>query len=160
MDADGRKGSLWESVVGVCGTLCVLGLMVAYAHAPQSVSVQSSMGTLSEPPVLNGLAPMAAGLPGPIESPEVIELGRGLYGGFCASCHGFPGMRSNGFFLGSDLFDGVSVLVRSEADVQRIIEQGLIQQGMTPWKGILSDSQIQAVARYLIVTGGVVGSDG
>jgi cytochrome c55X len=74
-------------------------------------------------------------------SPE-LRAARSTYLTQCSQCHG---VDARGTPAAADLraFKG------SEADFVRVVRDGRPGTAMTPWKGLISDDDIRAIARYL-----------
>jgi uncharacterized membrane protein SirB2 len=69
------------------------------------------------------------------------EMGKNTYMTYCSRCHGADGMAG---------LSGASNLVLSELDYNNIVN--IVREGkgeMTPFKDILSDAEISAVAKYV-----------
>jgi glucose/arabinose dehydrogenase len=69
----------------------------------------------------------------------------GLYGQYCAGCHGGKFEGGNG----GSLVDGEWKHGSSDADIFRSIAKGNPQLGMNPWEGILTDDQIRGLVIFL-----------
>ena len=84
---------------------------------------------------------------GPMEiSPESIARGKKIFTGqICHTCHKMDG----GGLVGPNLTDSHFIHGDKVEDMVRIIAEGNLAKGMTPWKGILSDKQIFDVASYV-----------
>jgi mono/diheme cytochrome c family protein len=152
---DKRDDSYWvESALGILGTFLVLVLVVWYAHAnipePQKLPpVLSSLDAevLPTPETVGGAAP---GIGRDLRE-EDLGQGAELYQMFCATCHAMPGQRTSvGFWLGSDLFDGKSERDDTPEGVRRLIEDGILEEGMAPMKGVLSDQQIASIVFWMM----------
>ncbi len=74
-------------------------------------------------------------------SPE-LRAARSTYLSQCSQCHGTD---AKGTAAASNLraFKG------SEADFLRIVRNGRPGTGMTPWKGLINDEDIQSIGRYI-----------
>lgn len=64
-----------------------------------------------------------------------------LYTQYCASCHG-QNMEGG---LGSSLIDDLWKHGGSDNDIARVIREGVPDQGMVPWKDVLSEEQIRGL---------------
>lgn len=68
----------------------------------------------------------------------------------CASCHGMPGEPRVAGLTGSDLFDGQSERPFTRESILQIIREGLLEKGMLPMTALLSESEIEAIADFLL----------
>ena len=64
-----------------------------------------------------------------------------LYIQYCASCHG-QNMEGG---QGSSLIDDVWKHGSSDADIARVIREGIPDLGMVPWKDVLTEEQIRGL---------------
>ena len=64
-----------------------------------------------------------------------------LYLQYCATCHG-QNLEGG---QGSSLIDDVWNYGSSDADIAKIILEGVPDLGMVPWKGILTDEQVRSL---------------
>lgn len=64
-----------------------------------------------------------------------------LYKQYCATCHG-QNMEGG---QGSSLIDGVWKYGGSDADIAKIIRNGVPEMGMIPWKDVLDEEQIRGL---------------
>ncbi|MDQ8186260.1 PQQ-dependent sugar dehydrogenase [Pelagicoccus sp. SDUM812002] len=76
-----------------------------------------------------------------IGSGDVSEL----YKTYCANCHG-ENLRGG---QGSSLVDGIWAHGSSDADIARVIAEGIPQTEMVPWKHSLSEKQIRSLVIYI-----------
>ena len=75
------------------------------------------------------------------ESASATPNGKLLFEKNCAICHGKDGK------LGQGGAKDLSITSLSKDDMVRIVEYG--KPGMTPFKGLLNDGEIQAVVEYI-----------
>ncbi len=68
-----------------------------------------------------------------------------LYTQNCATCHG-QNMEGG---LGSSLIDGVWKYGASDAEIAKVIRDGVPELGMVPWKGVLSEEQIRSLIIFM-----------
>ena len=68
-----------------------------------------------------------------------------LYVQYCASCHG-ENMEGG---QGSSLIDDIWKYGGSDADIAKIIREGVPEMGMVPWKGVLSEEQIRGLIIFM-----------
>lgn len=68
-----------------------------------------------------------------------------LYTQHCATCHG-QNMEGG---LGSSLIDDVWKYGSSDADIAKVIREGVPEMGMVPWKGVLSEEQIRSLIIFM-----------
>jgi DMSO reductase family type II enzyme heme b subunit len=95
------------------------------------------------------------------EEEEVNVLGKELYDGFCARCHGFEGdgqgEASNYTYpKPRDFTSGIykfrttpSGEPPTDDDIRRIILRGNPGTSMPPWEGKFNDEELQAIVEYL-----------
>lgn len=76
-----------------------------------------------------------------IGSGDVSEL----FNTYCATCHG-ENLRGG---QGSSLVDGVWAHGSSDADIARVIAEGIPDTEMIPWKHSLSEKQIRSLVIYI-----------
>ena len=75
----------------------------------------------------------------------VLAKGQTIYQNRCQNCHGARGQGGTGFKLGG----GVSAQkFPNIADMEKVIREGRPRTAMPAWQGVLSDEEINAVARY------------
>jgi glucose/arabinose dehydrogenase len=101
--------------------------------------VADPKGTLEklDPNQPSEAAPVAPG-------PEVKDPAK-LVGFYCATCHG-PELAGG---LQRNLLQGDWKWAKSDADLERIISEGVLQVGMPPNKDVLTEEQIRIVADYI-----------
>lgn len=63
------------------------------------------------------------------------------YKQYCASCHG-QNMEGG---QGSSLIDGIWKYGSSDADIAKVIREGIPDMGMVPWKDVLNEEQIRGL---------------
>jgi cytochrome c oxidase cbb3-type subunit 3 len=80
------------------------------------------------------------------KNPEVLQKGSVVFQTNCIACHG---QKAEGG-IGPNLTDKYWIHGGSPENIEHVIESGVVEKGMTPWKGILSPSQILQVAAYVI----------
>jgi mono/diheme cytochrome c family protein len=76
--------------------------------------------------------------------PDVKDPAK-LVGFYCATCHG-PELAGG---LQRNLLKGDWKWAKSDADLERVISDGVIEVGMPPNKGVLTEEQIHLVADYI-----------
>jgi len=96
-------------------------------------------------------------LPGDSEAIAVVQVaqvasakGEPHYQQFCASCHGLPGAKPIPGQTGSDLFDGVSTIPFTRDAIASTIKMGILDKGMLPMSAVLSETQVEELALYLL----------
>lgn len=90
-----------------------------------------------------------------LDDKESIEAGAQLYVDVnCASCHGKNGEGNN---VGPNLTDNYWINGNSPEEIFKIIKEGNLSKGMTPFGNQLNDEQIQLIMSYVI--NGLVGSN-
>ena len=77
----------------------------------------------------------------PALSPE-LRLARSTYLTQCSQCHGVDAK-------GTPVAANLQAFKGSEDDFLRIVRNGRPGTAMTPWKGLIDDDDIRAIARYL-----------
>lgn len=76
------------------------------------------------------------------------DEGRGTFTSMCVSCHGQNGAgTATGKSLNAPDLGSSAVQSRSDAELQQIISDG--KNNMPPFKGSLSNDQIQSLVKYL-----------
>jgi cytochrome c oxidase cbb3-type subunit 3 len=76
---------------------------------------------------------------------ERIALGKGVFVTKCAACHGASGEG----MIGPNLTDGFAIHGGTLSDIQKVIENGVIEKGMLAWKGQLSSDEMIGVIAYV-----------
>ncbi|MBL0047536.1 MAG: cytochrome c [Bacteroidetes bacterium] len=76
-----------------------------------------------------------------LNSKDVAVMGKAVYTSYCLNCHGEDGKKA---FMGA--FD-LSVSTLDRAAMVNVISNG--RKAMTPYSGVLSEEQIQAVTDYI-----------
>lgn len=77
---------------------------------------------------------------------NLIASGKTSYQEKCASCHGDQGQG----LVGPNLTDKHWIHDKGEALAMiKIIQKGVLEKGMPPWEGILTDEQIKAVYAFI-----------
>lgn len=96
--------------------------------------------------LLSSLLPIAI-LLAAISSPALCATTKveSLYKTFCYSCHG-PNMNGG---LGGSLIDDEWKHGSTDADIAKIIREGLPDKGMPPWGKTLNEEQIRAMVIYI-----------
>lgn len=85
----------------------------------------------------------------------ILEAGKNLYAEKgCIACHGANG---EGNAIGPNLADNFWLNGCSEEDVIKIITEGKPEKGMTPYKSMMSETQIKHLATYILES--LVGSE-
>jgi ABC-type amino acid transport substrate-binding protein len=88
-----------------------------------------------------GIAPVARTAAAPPLSPE-LRGARSTYLTQCSQCHGVDAK-------GTPVAANLQAFKGSEDDFLRIVRSGRPGTAMTPWKGLIEDDDIRAIARYL-----------
>ena len=76
-----------------------------------------------------------------LKSTDTAVLGQSVYTAYCVKCHGEDGKK--GFMGAYDL----SITTMDKPNIVNIITNG--KESMTPFKDVLNEQQIQAVAEYV-----------
>ncbi len=77
---------------------------------------------------------------------DAISRGRTLYGQYCVACHGVD--QEGG--IGPSFLDTEWIHGGQADDILRTIVEGVPAKGMVPWEGVLSPTQINDVAAFVI----------
>lgn len=86
---------------------------------------------------------------------EILASGAKLYTDKgCMACHGLNGEGNN---IGPNLTDNYWINGCSEENITKMIRDGKPEKGMTPYKNMMTDEQMEYLARYLKQT--LVGSE-
>lgn len=80
-----------------------------------------------------------------VKNPERVSNGKAVYDGKCAACHGFKGEG----IVGPNLTDDYWIHGGKISEIHKIIEIGVPEKGMVPWKGLLSNDEIDNVSAYI-----------
>lgn len=80
------------------------------------------------------------------KDPAVLEQGSSVFKTNCIACHG---QKAEGG-IGPNLTDKYWIHGGKPENIEHTITNGVIEKGMTPWKGILSAKQIQQLAAYIL----------
>jgi len=99
---------------------------------------QAPPATSAAPAGASTAPPAAAAAPA---SPE-LRVGRSTYLTQCSQCHGIDAK-------GTPAAANLLAFKGSEDDFLKVVRNGRPGTAMTPWKGIVSDDDIRAIARYL-----------
>ena len=79
-----------------------------------------------------------------------VRIGTGMiadtYAQYCAVCHG---EELEGGGLGPSLVDGEWVHGSRDEDIARVIREGVEEEGMVGFKGVLTDQEVRAMVIYL-----------
>ena len=85
--------------------------------------------------------------PAPEEAPgEEVLMGEELYNARCAACHGEGG---KGTAASPPLLGNEFVMTSDEAAVKAVISEGRQDKGMPPWKGVLTEEQMDSLVTLL-----------
>jgi cytochrome c oxidase cbb3-type subunit 3 len=76
---------------------------------------------------------------------EAIDAGAAQYAVTCASCHGQAGEG----LIGPNLTDEFWIHGFEDADIYRVITEGVLEKGMAPWGSILSPEQRAQLVAYV-----------
>lgn len=148
------------NVLGLSGTVLLFAIIVAYARLSdrneatvkplaESLSEVSASSAQASTPVVLEVAEVATGEAPPAIDPQVIAQGKGFYDAYCAACHGLAGKKRSPLLVGSNVFDDESVYGTDDATIRRLIEDGIIEEGMVPWKSLLTAEQIDSLVTYI-----------
>jgi len=85
-----------------------------------------------------------------IEDYDFLEKGRLVYMSNCVACHGTMGEGG----VGPNLTDEFWIHGGSIKDIFKVVKYGVVEKGMTPWKDLLSPTQIAQVSNYVLTLEG------
>jgi cytochrome c5 len=147
-----EKPSFSHSVytfVGISGFIILFAIIVA--HNPVTTLPERS-GKIHKTPVQSVMTATGRDSSGvnPDIDPAILNQGKSLYQTFCAACHGMPGVQRSPLLAGSDVFDDVSVYGTDAGTIKRLIEDGIIEVGMVPWKSVLTGDQVDSIVAYIL----------
>lgn len=78
--------------------------------------------------------------------PATLEKGRLTFAGKCAACHGPQGQG----LVGPNMTDEYWIHGKgTEADMYKVVVDGVPEKGMISWKPLMSDEEIRAVVVYM-----------
>ena len=90
-----------------------------------------------------------------MDESEILAAGASLYAEKgCIACHGMNGEGNN---IGPNLTDEFWLNGCSEDEVIKIITEGKPEKGMTPYKSMMSEDQINHLSKYILSS--LVGSN-
>jgi len=82
-----------------------------------------------------------------------LERGKGVYTRLCLSCHGSKGYgdgpEAGSLVIAPADFHRVRSFLKSDEELLRTIEHGVVFSPMHSWRGQLSDEEIQDVLAYV-----------
>jgi cytochrome c oxidase cbb3-type subunit 3 len=79
-------------------------------------------------------------------TPEAIAGGEGIFTTYCVACHG----QNLEGFIGPNLLDDEWIHGNRPENLVRVIREGVLEKGMTPWEGILTPEQMNHAAAYVL----------
>ncbi len=74
-----------------------------------------------------------------------LERGSQVFKGYCLACHGSAGEGG----VGPNLTDDYWIHGGDIKNIYRVVKEGVIEKGMTPWKDLLSPTQIAQVSSFI-----------
>ena len=80
-----------------------------------------------------------------ISDEERLALGKSLFNANCASCH----KQDGGGSVGPNLTDNDWVHGPTKEAIKKVVEEGVLDKGMPPWKGILRPNEVVAVVQFV-----------
>ncbi|MHC4837632.1 MAG: cbb3-type cytochrome c oxidase N-terminal domain-containing protein [Planctomycetota bacterium] len=83
---------------------------------------------------------------------DALDGGKVTFEANCAVCH----LKDGGGLVGPNLTDDHWINVKTLKDISHIVEVGVLEKGMTPWKDILTPKQIAEVSAYTASLRGTV----
>lgn len=102
-----------------------------------------------------GVLAVAVGAPASMaqEFPPDVNRGKAVYEQHCQSCHGASGWgdgpRADSLRVAPTNFHRPSSLTKSDEEMLRVIEHGVVFSPMHAWQGALTEGQIQDVLSYI-----------
>ncbi len=81
-----------------------------------------------------------------LTSPAELEAGKDIWTKTCAACH----LVDGGGLVGPNMTDKYWIHGNSVQDLYRIVSDGVIEKGMIPYKGQLSDKARLEVVSYIL----------
>lgn len=79
--------------------------------------------------------------------PEVVGVGKEIYGGLCKACHGEESVQGDS---PSNLFDSKWHHGGKPSEIEAIVAKGLLEKGMPAWGEVLPAEDVTAVVAYLL----------
>lgn len=76
---------------------------------------------------------------------DITTKGREIFVGKCAVCHGQGGEG----VVGPNLTDKFWIHGGKAIEIRTVVTNGVVEKGMVPWKGVLSDDDINNVVAYI-----------
>ncbi len=87
------------------------------------------------------------------EYPADITRGKGVYQRHCQACHGAGGLGdgpdAKDLKVAPANFHRFSSILKSDEELLRIIEHGVVFSPMHAWRGRLTDGEMQDVVAYI-----------
>jgi len=80
-----------------------------------------------------------------VDDYDFIEKGRLVYISNCVACHGMGGEGG----VGPNLTDDYWIHGPDIKSIFKVVKYGVVEKGMTPWKDLLSATQIAQVSNYV-----------
>ena len=80
-----------------------------------------------------------------VKSPGRVTAGKATFQTNCAPCHGPEGQG----VIGPNLTDNFWIHGGAITDIRRVVESGVPDKGMVPWKGLLGSAQMDEVTAYI-----------
>ena len=151
----------FHNFLGVSGSIILFAVIVAYARNPKWNGAANAPGPVSAGVAVETVALATPSLMSvssiasnpeeavPTVGPQLVAQGKTLYDSFCAACHGTAGKKRSPLLTGSDIFDDESAYGTDDGTMRRLIEEGIIDVGMVPWKSVLTTEQIDSLVAYI-----------
>lgn len=80
-----------------------------------------------------------------VSSSSHLKMGKEVYDKNCAACH----MADGGGSIGPNLTDEYWIHGPTLMDHRNVVLKGVLEKGMVPWEGVLSDEEVNAVVVYI-----------
>jgi cytochrome c oxidase cbb3-type subunit III len=113
-------------------------------------TTQGTTASLASEAPNSGSTQSAGEKPAKVSVADILKLGKKVYAKNCASCH----VADGGGGVGPNFTDKYWIHGGSKVDIVKVINVGVPLKGMIPWKGILKDKEINAVADYILTLEG------
>jgi cytochrome c oxidase cbb3-type subunit 3 len=129
------------------GAIYVFWMHLAGGYQPEAYKAE--LTAIKKSAVLNEAAQKGKG--GEVDLLELIgdkavnERGRQVFDSRCAACHGKAGEG----MIGPNLTDDYWLHGGQISDLNRVVENGVLEKGMLAWKGMLTPEELHAVVVFV-----------
>jgi cytochrome c oxidase cbb3-type subunit 3 len=80
-----------------------------------------------------------------LKEPTRLKNGQGIFQTRCASCHGAEGQGG----IGPNLTDEYWIHGGKMTDILQVVTKGVLDKGMPPWGGVLSQDELHSVVAFV-----------